>query len=124
MKAYATADEYKAFSGATDALTDFDRLALRASEIIDSVVMMPFDIDATDGLPTGFITVQGNTVTIASIMSDACCAQIEFWQEVGEDNDVDGLAGTDVNVSGYSGKRSPTLAPRAARIIKNAGMIQ
>lgn len=124
MKAYATADEYKAYSGASDVPAGFDRQALRASELLDSVVTMPFDIDATDGLPTGYITVQGVTVTIASVMSDACCAQIEFWNEVGEANDLDGLAGTKVSVGAYNGTRPSTLAPRAARILKNAGMIQ
>lgn len=113
MKAYATSAEYETFSGQA-APADFERMSMRASELIDSVVTDQFDVDDTDLLPTD--------TDVAAAMRDACCAIVEFWQEVGEANDVDGLAGTQVNAGSFSGDRAPTLAPRAVRILKNAGL--
>ncbi|MHB9054248.1 MAG: head-tail connector protein [Thermoleophilia bacterium] len=115
MKAYATAAEYKPFSG-QDAPADFDRLSLRASELIDNSVTEMFDVDDTDKLPTD--------VDVAAAMRDACCAQVEFWAEVGEENDIDGLAGTKVSAGAFAGDRAPELSPRAARILGNAGLIR
>lgn len=114
MKAYATAAEYEVFSGQT-APTDFDRLAMRASELIDNTVTEWFHCDDIDQLPT-----DPNT---AKAMSDACCAQVEFWKEVGESNDVDGLAGTEVQTGQYKGNRAPLLSPRAVRILQNRELI-
>ncbi|MCL4473559.1 MAG: hypothetical protein M1455_06420 [Actinobacteria bacterium] len=122
MKAYATSAEYTTFSGQV-APADVDRLLDRATELIDNTVTSIFDIDATDGLPTGTLVVQGINVTVASVMRDACCAQVEFWAEVGEENDIDGLAGSQVSVLGYSGRRPPKLSPRAWRILQNAGLV-
>jgi hypothetical protein len=123
VKAYAEDTDYLAFTGLTDAPNDIDRLLMRASELIDNTVTEPFDIDATDGLPTGTLVIQGQNVTVASILCDATCAQVEAWAEVGEANDIDGLAGVDISVGSYSGPRAPKLAPRAFRILQNAGLV-
>lgn len=113
MAAYATSVELTAWLPSGTTVSDADRLLLRASELIDSVVAAPFAIDG-DGLPTD--------ADIAGALRDATCAQVEQWLEVGEANDVDGLAGTQVSASGFSGSRAPTLAPRARRILTSAGL--
>lgn len=60
---------------------------------------------------------------IAAGLRMATCAVVEQWIEVGEDNDVDGLAGEQISVSGYSGKRSVTAGPRVLRPLKRCGLL-
>lgn len=92
---------------------DIARLLLRASELVDGAVRQPYTTD-DDGLATD--------TDIAAALRDATCAQVEQWVEVGEENAVDGLAGTQRSVGG--GVRAPELAPRALRILLNAGLVQ
>ena len=113
MKPYATSDELTTFLG-TDAPSDADRQLTRASELLDKVVLAAFAVDA-DGLPTDDV--------IKSAMRDACCAQVELWIEVGEDNDIDGMAGTKLQIGGFQGERPPEVAPRALRILGEAGQL-
>lgn len=82
---------------------------------MDNTVTLGYSVDATTGIP--------DDTDIATALSDAVCAQVEFWAEVGEANDIDGLAGTDVSLSGYSGPRAPKVSPRAFRILQNAGLV-
>ena len=90
------------------------RLRARASTLIDRAVLARYELDDVTGLPTD--------ASIAKALSDATCAQLEQWFEVGEENDIDGLAGTQISVTGYSGKRAPRLAPRAADILVVNGL--
>jgi hypothetical protein len=113
--AYATSAELSAFLPAGTTVTDADRVLARASERIDGTVMAPFTVDTLTGLPSD--------PDIAAAMRDATCAQVEQWLEVGEENDIDGLAGTEVSVTGYSGRRAPRVAPRALQILQNAGLM-
>ena len=113
--AYATAAELTAFLAAGTVVAEPVRLLTRASELLDDVVRRPYAVDTVTGLPTD--------ADVAAVMRDACCAQVEQWLEVGEDNDVDGLAGTQASIAGYSGLRAPRLAPRALRILRNAGLL-
>lgn len=110
---YATPTQLAAFLGATPAPADAARMLVRASELIDNTVLASFDL-GDDELPTD--------ETTAAVLADATCAVVEAWAEVGEENDIDGLAGSQISVQGYSGPRAPTLPPRAARILANAGM--
>jgi hypothetical protein len=117
MAAYATAAQLAAYLGAP-APTDAARLLLRASEVLDDVVRAPFTVDSQTTLPTD--------TGIAAALANACCAQVEFWQEVGEANDVDGLAGQQIELTGstgFTGKRAPVVAPRAVRYLKEAGLM-
>lgn len=113
--AYATSAEYLTFTGLSAAPDDYARLSQRASELVDNTVTAAFTVDDTTDLPTD--------ADVAAALRDACAAQVEFWAEVGEENDVDGLAGSQVSVSGYSGRRPPKLSPRAFRILQNAGLV-
>jgi hypothetical protein len=112
---YATPADLQTFvSAATWAeITEPDRQLRRASEEIDDVVRLAYEIDV-DGLPTD--------TDVAEVLREATCAQVEAWVEVGEENDIDGLAGSHITVTGYSGQRAPRLAPRALRILRVAGL--
>lgn len=117
--AYASAADLSAWLPSSVSFDDGDatRLLARAAELIDGTVRSPYTVD-TNGLPTD--------TTIAQALNDASCAVVEQWLEVGEENDIDGLAGTNVAVagkSGYVGLRAPHLAPRAFRILSNAGLL-
>lgn len=112
--AYATSDEYVEETGRS-APADIDRLLERASELLDSIVTATFDLDEVTELPT-----DGDT---AAALRRATCFQVEFWERVGEENDIDGLAGSQVAIGHYQGRRSPIVAPRAKRILRGAGLI-
>lgn len=115
MTAYATSTDYIAYAGDA-APSDVARLLDRASDLIDSIVTVAFTVDAVTNLPT--------STTLAAALKQAACAQVEFWvKEVGEGNDVDGLAGTQVTISGYMGKRAPRVAPRALDCLRKYGLI-
>ncbi len=114
MDAYATSAELNDWLGSgVTAPADPDRLLARASTLVDEMVRAPFDID-TDGIPTD--------PDVAAVLRDATCAQVEQWIEVGEHNDLDGLAGTQVSTTGHSGLRAPKYAPRAVTLLRNAGL--
>lgn len=111
---YATEAELADFLPAGTVVADADRLLRRASELVDEAVRVPFAIDA-NGLPTD--------TDKAAALRDATCAQVEAWLEVGEENDIDGMAGTNLTVTGYNGKRPPRYGPRMLRILRNEGLI-
>ncbi|MGW7198456.1 hypothetical protein [Streptomyces chryseus] len=62
---------------------DADRLLARATTLLDSEVLKGawYDVD-DNGLPTN--------VVVAAAFAEAACAQVEFWGEVGEENDTSG----------------------------------
>jgi hypothetical protein len=111
---YATTSELADWLG-TSAPADAERLLMRASERLDSIVVAGFSVDPTTQLPTD--------ADIAAALRDACCAVVEFWLEVGEENDVDGLAGTQVSTGGYSGRRAPANSVRAVSILQQANLL-
>ena len=112
MNAYATTDELAAYLG-TDAPADAERLLERASDLIDATVVTPYAVD-DDGIPTD--------PDVAAACSKAACAIVEAWMETGEANDIDGLAGTQYALAGYSGKRAPRIPPRAKDALRCAGL--
>lgn len=114
MTAYATEADYVSVAGAV-ASGDLARQLDEASDLLDSIVTAPFVVDAETGLPAD--------ADVAAVMRRACCHQVRFWAEVGEENDIDGLAGTPVSIAGYSGTRPPDVAPRAKRVLKMAGLL-
>lgn len=88
---------------------DVDRLLERASTKVDRYTRAIVD--------TG-----SDTHTTA--LRDATCAVIEAWLETGEENDLDGLAGTQMSVPGYTGMRALPLPPRAYEALAMAGLTQ
>lgn len=102
MKLYATADELREYISPTTTLpADIDRLLQRASELMD------------------FKTF-GKASSNPSAAKEATCAQVEYWLQLDESNDIIGLVKLD-NLTKES--RLPILAPRAYRLLLNAGLL-
>lgn len=111
--AYATSAELETWTGES-APANAAWLLARASELVDSIVTAPFAIDDETKLPTDAIMV--------AVLRDATCAQVKFWDEVGYEHDIDGLAGTNVSIGGLSSIRPPKHAPQALRILDEANL--
>jgi len=119
VTAYATYAQFMTFFGrtlpGTTSQANVERMLLRASELMDDTVVAPFAVSSVTTLPTD--------ADVDAAMRDATSAQVEFWLETGEGGDIDGLAGTQVTVAGYTGTRPGVRAPRALRILRNAGLM-
>ena len=126
MTTYATVEQLAAAPWGL-APPDAARLLVRASEVIDQALRTAvYDVD-TAGAPTD--------VAVIAALVGATCAQVEYWETGDEEDDILGpvdslsLAGMSVKMSasgggnGMSMRMSPTyLAPRAHRILVNAGL--
>lgn len=113
--AYADTTALEEFTGAA-APDGADRLLARASELVDDRVRCTFDVDTTTSLPTD--------PDIATALEQAVCAQVEYWVEVGEEHDVEGLSGVGIAVGALRlDELPPELAPRARRILRTAGVL-
>lgn len=111
---YATATELASWTGEA-APANADWLLARASELIDSILTAPFEVDEATELPTD--------TDKAEALRDATCAQVHFWGQTGAEHDIDGLAGSDFSVGALSGKRPPERSPQAMRILKTASLL-
>lgn len=115
MTPYATSVELDAWLPDGIVVPDATRLLTRASELLDAVVRRPFTLDDND-LPTD--------PKVKQALSDAACAQVECWLEVGEDHDIGGLAGRQVSIGHLSVNALPNeLSPRAERALRAAGLL-
>lgn len=113
--AYADTTALEAFTGTT-VPTGADRMLERASELLDEKVRRPFDVSTTTSLPTD--------EDVATAMEQACCAQVEYWVEVGEESDIGGEFDRPIGVGHLTmGHMPPELAPRAKRILRLAGLL-
>ena len=116
MPAYATAADLSAWVAVdADIPDDAARMLTRASMLVDQYVRSSYDVDAAGA---------ATDADVAAALRDATCAVVEGWIEAGEENDLDGLAGTQMGVPGYSGPRAVALAPRAYRLLAQAGLTQ
>lgn len=115
MTAYATADELAAYTGGT-APADAARLLTRASELIDEVTRGRAPSAWADPLPDPLTADQ-------AALRDAACAQVEFWMSFGEDHDVEGVRGSVTTGAVTIAQLPDTLAVRAARTLRNAGLL-
>jgi len=110
--AYATVDELETFLSAAnvDALEpdEIPRILERATETVDDHVFGCFEIDSETQLPTD--------TDVAAALRDAVCAQVEFWLDVGEEHDVEGIRGQ-TSIGGTTWNLPGTLAPRARRFL-------
>lgn len=97
-------------------LDECERVLERASELVDEITGRPFyEVDAATGNATD--------ETVAAALRAATCAVVEQWLEVGEENDVDGLAGDTISVPGFSGHRAPAVSRRVLRLLRPAGLL-
>ena len=94
---------------------DLSRLLTRASELIDDYTRTARYEHDTDGFPTDADDI--------AAFRDATCAQVEFWLAGDEEDDVLGPL-SDLSIGGVSAKPAyvMVLAPRAARILRGAGL--
>lgn len=123
MTVYATVAELNAYlpaaqvvaTGDAAAVTEANRLLARASRMVDRAVRAQYPTNDA-GAPA--------IAELAVALREATCAQYEQWLEVDEANDIDGLAGSQIAVSGYSGPRAPRLAPRAFDVLHAVGLTE
>jgi len=115
--AYATEADLTAFLPSTVGdVPDADRLLERASELLDDKIRTPFAVDTGTQLPTD--------PDIATALVQACCAQVEYWLDVGEEHDIEGLHHRQVGIGHLQvSSLPPELAPRAQRFLASAGLI-
>ncbi|MBT2505155.1 hypothetical protein J7I98_04430 [Streptomyces sp. ISL-98] len=80
---YATSAEYVTYTGQT-APADIAALLARASRFLDSNAfrLCWYEADTVTGMPT-------NAVVLAAF-SDAVCAQVQWWEETGDELGVAG----------------------------------
>jgi len=120
MTAYATAAELATFTD-QDTPDGVDAMLERASEVID------------DHTRTAVYAVDGNDLpTDAAIIAafrDSTCAQVEFWMAGDVEDDILGpvqgvvLSGMQLQYGAGANRITPLeLAPRAARILRIAGL--
>lgn len=102
---YATIEDLTEYlSPATTLPDDIDRLLQRASELID-------------------FKTYGKAAEDPETACRATCAQIEYWLQIDECNDITGPLGA-VSLDGFSMEsRFATLAPRAQRYLQTANLI-
>ena len=120
--AYATSAQLVTFLGAASAPAPADRLLARASEVVDEALRLAvYDVDDT-GQPTD--------ARVVTAVADATCAQVEFWLASDEEDDILGplqgiaLGGMQLQYGAGDNRATPTyLAPRAWRLLKNAGLV-
>ncbi|MFF4118966.1 hypothetical protein ACFY0P_36735 [Streptomyces sp. NPDC001714] len=122
-RVYATPEQLAAWTG-QPAPTDAGRLLARASQDIDEALLTAVYCTDAAGMPTHSEVTQA--------LSDAVCAQIEYWQETGDTGT--GAAGRWTSVSlgpvSLSGPRggpiypgAVDLADRAHRALNRAGLL-
>lgn len=121
---YATLAQLASFLGTSEGAlpADAGRLLQRAAELVqDSTVTAVYDTDSS-GLPT--------LPAAVTSFQGATCAQVEFWLAGDEEDDVLGplqgmSAGSQQQQYGAGTNRATPmyLAPRAARILRLAGLL-
>lgn len=121
---YATTAQLASFLGTPEGAlpADAGRLLQRGSELVqDSTVTAVYDVDSS-GLPT--------LPAAVTAFQGATCAQVEYWLAGDEEDDVLGplqgmSAGSQQQQYGAGTNRATPmyLAPRAARILRLAGLL-
>lgn len=112
--AYCTESYYKTEYFGRDVGTDFNRLALRAS-------------DAIDIRCGGAIDTSSLNATQLSFLQKACAAQIEYYFLNGEQFNESGVASENIGNYSYSGsgktKSQTALAPMCEQYLLIAGLM-
>ena len=113
--AYATTTDLASYLGVTVASlpTNSAILLERASELIDYYT---------------FNKIQVSIPTEANVAKRATCQQVEYWFQVGEDNDVTGNQYKQISIGTWNASfrddfKMPTIAPRAKRTLFLGGML-
>jgi hypothetical protein len=116
VEPYATEAQLAEWLPSGTAVPDAARLLKRASELLHGATRFAlYDADPDTSMPT--------EAAVVSAFSDACCAQVEFWLDVGEEHDIEGLSGGVAIGSLRLDKLPPRLAPRAVDALRDAGLL-
>ncbi|MFH9403260.1 hypothetical protein ACH4JS_26445 [Streptomyces sp. NPDC017638] len=101
MRVYATVEEYAAYPGAPPATSQTPGLLLRASRMLERLVLRycQYDVDPT-GLPTHPLVV--------AALRDAVCAQAAWWDQVGDPSGADAVGWGSVAIGSVQLGRSVT----------------
>lgn len=112
---HATTADLEAWTGST-APADADRLLRRASEFVDSRITTHYPT-GPDGSPTDEV--------VHAALSEAVCAQVEFWTTGGgEADDVLGpAAASTVGPLKLTESWTDRLGPRAFDRLRRAGLL-
>lgn len=99
-RSYATAEDYQDYTGQTPP-ADIDILLKRASVMLDAQVLRVcrYDVD-TAGLPTNPL--------VAAAFRDAACAQVAWWEEIGDSTGAAGAGWGSVEIGTAKIARSLT----------------
>lgn len=130
MTSYADADALALFIGSTYTAPvgdEADRLLARASKIIDVVTkgraQLAYDGDLSVGADSSVPHSPWTQAEYQSALSDAACAQVEFWLEFGEEHDIVGLTGHANAGRLQIGKLPGRLGARARDLLVEAGLL-
>ncbi|MER5934126.1 hypothetical protein [Streptomyces sp. NPDC002054] len=118
---YATPEQLAAWTG-RPAPADAERLLARAGEDVDSALLTAIYPVDKDGDPLD--------LEVRTALSNATCAQVEFWLAGGDDGtgaggQWDSVSIGPVSLSGRSSRTAAAgveLAPRADRALRRAGL--
>lgn len=90
-RTYATEADYLTFTGEESAPSNIDILLSRAARMLDAKVFRhcSYDVDAT-GAPTHDLVV--------AAFRDAVCAQVSWWDEVGDSSGAAGVGWTTLEI--------------------------
>ncbi|MFF4751825.1 hypothetical protein [Streptomyces sp. NPDC001270] len=124
-RVYATSADYIAWTGQATPPADIARLLTRASQDIEDALLTAVYCTDADGMPV--------EACVHDALRDATCAQVEYQQETGDTGT--GAAGRWDSVTlgpvALSGRRDAPagpegldLAPRAARALRRAGLLE
>ncbi|WP_405676909.1 hypothetical protein OG292_19895 [Streptomyces sp. NBC_01511] len=117
-RVYATSAEYETYTGQT-APADIGALLARASRFLDSRVIRLcwYDADDVIGMPTDEVVLEA--------FSAAVCAQVQWWEETGDELGVAQRYGTvklgSASLSG-PGSSSGSSGPVGGREVADAAM--
>jgi hypothetical protein len=124
-RVYATLDELAAYLGAP-VPDDAERLLVRASEDIDAALITAVYVIDECGYPAA--------ARIRAALTNAVCAQVEYWLATGQDGTGAGELWDSVSIGpvSLSGRTAPAtppvvggveLAPRAYRTLHRARLL-
>jgi hypothetical protein len=105
---YATTTDLVTYTGSA-APAGADNLLQRASRLLDADLfrLYVYDVDTTTGLPTD--------PDVAATMRDAVCAQVDWWDELGDSKGALGAGWDDVQIGSVKlQRRSPTAVGASA----------
>ncbi|CAM5589318.1 hypothetical protein [Streptomyces purpurascens] len=101
-RVYATVLEFEEVTGVSPAPAGTERRLKQASRMLDRLVLRycSYDVDAATGMPT-------HTLVVAALR-DAVCAQVEWWETVGDPSGADAVGWGSVSIGSVNLGRSVT----------------